>query len=135
MKYFPLVWAALWRRKLRTWFTLLSIVVAFFLFGMLQGINVGISGLYDLLTTERLRTTGRTSDRPMPLAHLQQIAAVPGVTAVTPVTALAGRSGDDTLTVVLGIDPNAWFEVLYNPNFTVPDEVLTAMQRVRNGLI
>jgi hypothetical protein len=29
MKYLPLVWAALWRRKPRTIFTMLSIVVAF----------------------------------------------------------------------------------------------------------
>ena len=39
MKYVPLVWAALWRRKARTIFTLLSIMVAFLLFGMLQGVN------------------------------------------------------------------------------------------------
>ena len=32
MKYLPLLWAALWRRKARTIFTLLSIVVAFLLF-------------------------------------------------------------------------------------------------------
>ena len=59
MKYFPLIWAALWRRKLRTWFTLISIVIAFFLFGMLQGVNLGIEGLYDILTTDRLRTGSR----------------------------------------------------------------------------
>ena len=33
MKYFPLVWAALMRRKPRTVLTMLSIVVAFLLYG------------------------------------------------------------------------------------------------------
>ena len=38
MKYFPLVWATLWRKKTRTLFTLLSIVIAFLLFGLLSGL-------------------------------------------------------------------------------------------------
>jgi putative ABC transport system permease protein len=136
MKYFPLIWAALWRRKLRTWFTLISVVVAFFLFGMLQGVNIGIDGLYDLLTTERLRTSSRTNDRPLPLAHLQQIAALPGVAGVTPLTWVAARSQpEDRLTVVMGIDVHAWFDVLYSPRFVVTAEALAAMDRTRNGVI
>jgi len=39
MKFIPLIWAMLWRKKMRTSLTLLSIVIAFLLFGMLQGIN------------------------------------------------------------------------------------------------
>ena len=135
MKYFSLVWAALWRRKLRTWFTLFSIVVAFFLFGMLQGVNLGIEGLYDILNTERLRTAGRMSNNPMPLAHLQQIAAVDGITAVTPLTYLAGTSqGGDTLTVVLGVDVRNWFSVIY-PQFILSEAGMTAMERTRNGIV
>ena len=42
MKYFPLIWAGLWRKRARTIFTMLSIVVAFLLFGLLQGINQGL---------------------------------------------------------------------------------------------
>ena len=41
MKYFGLVWAGLWRKKTRTVFTMISIVIAFLLFGLLQGINQG----------------------------------------------------------------------------------------------
>ena len=36
MKYLHLVWAALTRRKVRTMFTLLSVVAAFLLFGLLD---------------------------------------------------------------------------------------------------
>ena len=39
MKYFHLVWAALFRRKTRTILTLLSIVMAFLLFGRLVGLS------------------------------------------------------------------------------------------------
>jgi putative ABC transport system permease protein len=136
MKYFPLIWAALWRRKLRTWFTLISIVIAFFLFGMLQGVNLGIDGLYDLLSNDRLRTRPRGNDDAMPLAHLQQMEALPGVTAVTPLNVVPGNVGaDTTLTVVIGVDVDAWFNVLYKTNFSVPPEALAAMQRTRNGVV
>ena len=42
MKYFPLIWSSLFRKKTRTVLTLLSIMVAFLLFGLLQA--VGQSG-------------------------------------------------------------------------------------------
>ena len=32
MKYLPLLWSSLWRKKVRTIFTLLSVFVAFLLF-------------------------------------------------------------------------------------------------------
>ena len=39
MKYLPLLWAGLWRKPTRTTLTLLSIAVAFVLFGILSGID------------------------------------------------------------------------------------------------
>ena len=42
MKYFPLIWATLWRKKTRTIFTLLSVVVAFLLFGMLETVDYAL---------------------------------------------------------------------------------------------
>lgn len=41
MKYLHLIWAALFRRKLRTLLTLVSIVTAFLLFGLLDAVRVG----------------------------------------------------------------------------------------------
>ena len=39
MKYLHLVWAALFRRKTRTIFTLLSVLAAFLLFGLLDSVR------------------------------------------------------------------------------------------------
>jgi len=36
MKFLPLLWSSLWRKKTRTIFTLLSVFVAFLLFGLLM---------------------------------------------------------------------------------------------------
>ena len=59
MKYFMLVRAGLMRKKARTILTMLSIIVAFLLFGLLQGINREIkSGLGDS-NNSRLRSNSR----------------------------------------------------------------------------
>ena len=43
MKYFSLVWAQLFRSRTRTLLTLLSVVAAFLLFGMLDSVRVAFS--------------------------------------------------------------------------------------------
>jgi len=83
MKYFPLIWAGLWRKKARTILTLLSIVVAFLLFGMLQGVNTAFSAGIDNANVDRLVVINRIAlTEQLPLAQQQQIAAVPGVRGV-----------------------------------------------------
>ncbi len=62
MKYFRLIWAGLWRKKARTIFTMLSVVVAFLLFGLLQGINQGMKLQVQNLNIDRLYVQPRASD-------------------------------------------------------------------------
>ena len=84
MRYFHLVWAGLWRSRARTVFTLLSIAVAFVLFGLLQGINAWFDGLLAGSHADRLIVVSRVSQlEPLPSAHLQQIERVPGVRRAT----------------------------------------------------
>ena len=51
MKFLPLIWMNVWRRKIRTTFTLLSIFIAFLLFGIVMtiraafGFGVDIAGI------------------------------------------------------------------------------------------
>jgi len=83
MKYFPLVWAALMRRKPRTILTMLSIVVAFLLYGLLQGVVAAFTAGIDIAGADRLITVGKYSFTTLnPIAYANQIRAVPGVKAV-----------------------------------------------------
>ena len=83
MKYFPLLWATLWRKKARTIFTLLSIVIAFLLFGMLQGVNAAFQQGVDNANLNRLITASRISlTEPLPISQKAQIESVPGVAGV-----------------------------------------------------
>lgn len=85
MKYLQLVWAALSRRKTRTIFTLLSVVAAFLLFGLLDsvrgafsGAGGSVAGLNRLVTISKISFTLQ-----LPKSLLERIKAVPGVTDVT----------------------------------------------------
>ena len=62
MKYFHLIWAALFRRKTRTFLTLASILAAFLLFGMLDGIRSTFASLgQNADGAQRLQTASRLS--------------------------------------------------------------------------
>jgi putative ABC transport system permease protein len=80
MKYFPLIWTGLWRKKLRTIFTCLSITSAFLLYGVLHGVTSGLDQVIGQMSDARLRVQNRVSiTRPLPIRYLQSIEAVPGI--------------------------------------------------------
>jgi hypothetical protein len=54
MKFLPLLWSSLWRKKIRTIFTLLSVFVAFLLFGLLMTIRGAFSFGVDIAGLDRL---------------------------------------------------------------------------------
>lgn len=85
MKYGQLILAALLRHKVRTLFTLLSVVAAFLLFGLLEsvrgafaGAGSSVAGLNRLVTVSKISFTLQ-----LPKSLLEPIRAVPGVTDVT----------------------------------------------------
>lgn len=84
MKYFGLIWAGLFRKKLRTLLTLLSLWSAFVLLGLLQAVNSLFSGGADFLGANRMITQAKTSfTQPLPIRMMPQIEAVPGVERVS----------------------------------------------------
>ncbi len=91
LKFLPLLWAALQRHKLRTAFTLGSVMVAFVLFGVLSALKNGFSLGVDVAGADRLMTTHKASFTfPLPYSYWARIRAVPGVRAVTHATWFGG---------------------------------------------
>ncbi|MFD0724360.1 ABC transporter permease [Lysobacter brunescens] len=83
MKYVGLVLSGLLRRKLRTGLTLLALLMAFTLLGLLQAVNSLFGGAADFLGANRLITQASTSfTQPLPMRLMPQIEAVPGVESV-----------------------------------------------------
>ena len=123
MKYLHLVWAALFRRKTRTAFTLLSVLAAFLLFGMLDAVRTAFDAGTNAAGVDRMIVSSRLSIiQPLPYSLLSQIATVPGVKAVAYANWFGGTYQD----------PKNFF-----PNFAIspnyldlyPDIVLTPAQR------
>ena len=61
MKYLHLIWAALFRSKTRTLLTLMSVVAAFLLFGMLDSVRVAFNTGGNLAGSKRLVVASRLS--------------------------------------------------------------------------
>lgn len=80
MKYLHLIWAALFRSKTRTLLTLLSVVTAFLLFGMLDSVRVAFNSGGQVAGANRMITSSRLSITQMlPYSLTEQIRAIPGV--------------------------------------------------------
>ncbi len=91
MKFLPLVWRNLLRRKVRTTFTLLSIVVAFVLFGYLSAIRVSFGMGVEVAGADRMMVIHKVSlIQPLPESYLGRIAATAGVADVSHMTWFGG---------------------------------------------
>ena len=130
-----MVWSNLWRKKARTIFTLLSIMIAFLLFGLLQGINTWMSAFGAGSNANRLYVASRVSEiQPLPSAYLRQILAVPGIRQATYIGGITGFYQEKSNTVVaFATDVKTFFD-LY-PEWLIAPEQLGAMSRTRAGAI
>jgi putative ABC transport system permease protein len=135
MKFFPLIWSSLWRKKARTIFTLLSIMIAFLLFGLLQGVNAWLNAFGTGSNANRLYVVSRVSQfQPLPSAYLNRILAVPGVRQATYIGGIDGFYQErSNALLALATDVKTFF-ALY-PEWRVAPEQLAAMSRTRTGAI
>ncbi len=84
MKYFPLILANLFRKKLRTTLTIGSFAVAMLLFGLLAVIHGAFNQGIDVAGVDRLMVINKVSIiQPLPISYRDQILRIPGVKGVT----------------------------------------------------
>jgi putative ABC transport system permease protein len=96
MKYLPLLWANLRRRRFRTTLTFASVVVAFLLFGVLKAVEYALTGGAELAGQDRLVTQHKVSlIQYLPLSYLDRIRAVDGVRFATSQDWFGGVYQDD----------------------------------------
>jgi putative ABC transport system permease protein len=135
MKYLPLVWRNLWRRKVRTTFTLLSIFIAFLLFGLLMTIRETFSLGVDLAGLDRLMVIHKISIiLPLPASYGQQLKTVPGVEVVTHNTWFGGVYQDPSnFFSTIAIEPEPYFGIY--PEFRLPPEQMQAWLADRQGAV
>jgi putative ABC transport system permease protein len=91
MKFLPLVWKNLWRRKLRTLFTLGAVFVAFVLFGLLMTIRTAFTFGVQIAGNDRLVLLHKVSlIMPLPESYKADLQGVEGVELATHQTWFGG---------------------------------------------
>jgi putative ABC transport system permease protein len=126
--------ANLFRKKTRTILTLLSIMAAFLLFGLLQSVNHIFSAGPDFLGATRLMTQARVSfTSPLPLSMMPKLEAVPGVTRVAHSQWFGGVWQENTPLIMFAIDPQRHHDVY--PEWIMPEAQWKAFANTRTAMI
>ena len=135
MKFLPLVFRNLMRRKVRTVFTLLSVLIAFLLFGVLMAIRAAFSMGVDIAGADRLMVIHRVSlIQPLPISYGPKIRATPGVTDLTHANWFGGYYQDPSNFMAnMAVDPESWLRMY--PEFQLPDDQKKAWLANRTGAI
>jgi putative ABC transport system permease protein len=135
MKYLPLVWAGIWRKRSRAVLMLLQIASAFLLFGLLQGLNSGIKEVIAKTHSDRLYVGSSVSlGVPLPMSVYPQLKNVPGVKLVTPLVqfpSIYQKLGQGI--PMNAVDPEAFFGMF--PDYVVPKAQIEALKNNRSGVI
>ena len=135
MKYLHLIIAALLRKKARTVLTLLSIVAAFALFGLLDAVRVAFNSPDNVAGIDRLIVASRFSIiQPLPYAYLTRIRAVPGVKEVAYANWFGGIYQDPkNFFPNIAISPKQYLDI--NPEIVLPEDQVQAFLNTRTGAI
>jgi putative ABC transport system permease protein len=136
VKFFPLVWAGLWRRPVRSILTAICIVIAFVLLGLLQGVNAGFERAIANANRNVLAVMTRVrGGANMPIASMDEIRKVPGVKEVAPRAYFMGTVGDPGEQVLAAIAtvPDVFFRLL--PALVTTKEGLDGMRTTRAGIL
>jgi putative ABC transport system permease protein len=135
MRFLPLIWMNVWRRRIRTTFTLLSVFTAFLLFGMVMTVRAAFSLGVDVAGLDRLVLINRvTLLLPLPISYQRQLQQTPGVELVTHESWFNGAYQQPTnILTTIAVDPTTFLSVY--PEFVLPASQSEAWLADRQGAI
>ena len=135
MKFLPLLWAGLKRKKLRTALTFLSIFVAFMLFGFLGALKEALSAGVRMAGQDRLIVRHKVSlIQTLPESYLPRVQAIPGVAAVCHQTWFNGIYQDPkNFFPNMPVMPEEFLAMF--PEFVLDDAAKKAWLNTRTGAI
>jgi len=136
LKFIPLVWAGIWRKRGRSILILAQTLIAFTLFGVLQGLNVGIRHLVEKTHADRLYVSSKVSlAEPLPMSLAERIRPVPGVLAVAQRMQFGGIYQKPSQPVAItATDPATFFRMAPELQVT-PAQGLTDLQNTLSGAL
>jgi len=135
MKFIPLIWKNIWRRKFRTTFTLLSIFIAFVLFGILMTIRYSFSFGVEIAGADRLVLIHKVSlIMPLPVSYQARLQQTSGVQVASHQTWFGGIYQDPSnFFANIAVEPEPFLKIY--PEFIVPPAQVEAWRNDRQGAI
>ena len=126
--------ANLFHKKTRTWLTLLSVVMAFVLFGLLQSLNMVFSASPDFIGATRLVTQSRVSfTQSLPMRMVPEMDAIPGVQRVMYQQWFGAVFRENPQIFAFAVDPVRLHDVY--PEWVMPEEHWNAFRDTRTSMI
>ena len=136
MKYFPLVWSHMKRRKLRTSLTLLSIFVAFLLFGLLCTIKEAFTAGVTMAGADRLIVRHKVSlIMTLPVTYGTRMEQIPGVASTVHCTWFNGIYQNEPKNFFGSFPVNPEPFLAMFPEYLLPDEQQQAWRKTRTGAV
>jgi putative ABC transport system permease protein len=136
MKFFSLIWSNLKRKKTRTSLTLLSILVAFVLYGLLCAIKEAFTAGIAMAGADRLVVRHKVSlIMALPVTYKMRMEQIPGVSSAVHFTWFNGIYQNEPKNFFgsFPTDPEA-FLAMY-PEYLLPEEQKQAWSKTRTGAI
>lgn len=135
MRFLPLLFANLGRKKVRTTLTVGSFAVALFLFGLLATIRTAFNQGIEVAGADRLMVINRVSIiQPLPLVYRDRIARIPGISLVSHANWFGGVYQDERhFFPQFAVEPESW-KAMY-PEFVVRDDQWRAFLDDRAGCV
>lgn len=135
MKFLGIILSNLRRKKLRTTLTVLSILVAFLLYGLLSVVQEAFLAGVNIAGADRLIVRHKVSlIQPLPQSYEARIAATPGVDAVTALTWFGGIYKDPkNFIATFPVDPDKYVDIY--PEVVIAPDVLAKWKQTRTGAI
>lgn len=135
MKFIHLIWSNLKRKKIRTFLTLMSILIAFVLFGFLAAIGKAFNVGVELAGEDRLIVRHKVSIiQSLPQKYKAQIERLDGVDLVAHASWFGGIYQDPkNFFPQMPVEPGTYFE-MYS-EFDLPAEQMKAWKETRTGAV
>lgn len=136
MKYFYFIYKNITRKKVRTTLTVLSIMIAFLLFGLLRSFSAAFDRGAEIAGEDRLVTINKvTLIQPLPYSYLGKVKSLEGVDKVTLANWFGGYYQEKKNQFPqFPVIAEEYFDI-YKDLVTIPPEQLAAWKQNRIGAV